>query len=280
MVVTDSLPKIIKKTMNQHSKMTKATINSVIIGLIIVSFPMTLNAQLFNENELYLKVSVIIGKYYNGSGGKGYWSKDYVDSIGRVIKKESYHKGQLMSRDSKVYDKNNNIIFDIQTFDYNNPERVDTFRYEYKYEDKRIIYQYRKLSDNDSTIIEEIDNQGDTLLKYQEKAFYYRPKTNLTDVFETHYTLRFRNDQLISKEKFNKKENSTEIEKYQYYENGRLKRRIIERIPQPEHQSFYVGGPGSDDEYYKYKLDEMGRIKVFYRIVNGKKFKIAEYRYE
>jgi hypothetical protein len=265
--------------MNQHFKIIKATINSLIIGLLIVLFPITLKAQLFEENELYPKVSVIIGKYHNGSGGKGYWSKEYVDSIGRVIIKESYRKGQLMSRKNIVYDKNNNILFDIQTFDYNNPERVDTFRYEYKYEDKRIVFQYRKLSDNDSTVIKVIVNQGDTLFKYQENAFYYRPKTNVTDVFETNYTLRYRNDQLISKEKFSNVENTTEIEKYEYYEYGRLKRRLIVRIPQPEYESFYVGGPGSDDEYYKYKLDAVGRIKVHYRIVNGKKFKIAVYRY-
>jgi hypothetical protein len=260
--------------------MTKATFNTLIIRLIIILFPITLNAQLFNENELYPNISVIIEKSYSGSGGGGYWSKEYVDSIGRVIKKESYHKRQLMLRRNLVYDKNNNIIFDIQTSDFNNSGRVDTFQYEYKYADKRIVYQYRKLSDYDSTVIEAIVNQGDTLLKYQEQAFYYRPKTNVTDVFQTYYTLRFKNDQLISKETFNKEENSTEIEKYEYYKNGLLKRRLIERIPQPEHEPVYVGGPGSDDEYYKYKLDAVGRIKVYYLIVNKKKFKIAEYRYE
>ncbi len=260
--------------------MRKATFNSLIIGLILLWFPLTLKAQLFETNELYLNTKVIKGKYYNGTGGGGYWSLDYVDSIGRIIITESYHKKQLMSGQNIVYDKNNNEIFNIQTFDYNNPGRVDTVRYEYNYADNRIIYQFRKLSEYDSTVTVLIENQGDTLLKYQEQAFYYRPKTNVTDAFETHYTLRFKNDQLINKEKFNKEANSTEIEKYEYYENGLLKRRLIERIPQPGNESVYIGGPGSDDEYYKYKLDAVGRIKVYYRIVNGKKFKIAGYRYE
>ena len=54
-------------------------------------------------------------------------------------------------------------------------------------------------------------------------------------------------------------------------DNGRLKRRVIKRIPNSELKGFYTGGPGSDDEYYKYKFDSNGRITKFYRIVNGKR---------
>jgi hypothetical protein len=238
------------------------------------------NAQLLETKELYPNIKMIKGKYHNGSGGGGYWSLDYVDSIGRVINKESYYKKQLMSRNKIVYDDNNNKIFDIQTFNYNNPERVDTFRYAYKYADNRIIYQFRKFSENDSTVIELVENQGDTLLKYQEQAFYYRPKTKEIDVFKTVYTLRYRSGLLISKEKYDNENNSTELLKYEYFGDGRLKRRLIERNPEPEMKPVYTGGPGSDDEFYKYTLDSEGRIKVFYRIINGKRYKIAVYNYE
>jgi len=260
--------------------MTKAIFNLMITGLIIFWFPLSLKAQLFETNELYPNIKMIKGKYYNGTGGGGYWSLDYVDSIGRVISKESYHKKQLMSRKKIVYDDNNNKIFDIQTFDYNNPERVDTFKYAYKYADNRIIYQFRKLSENDSTVLKLIENQGDTLLKYQEEAFYFRPKSKTTDVYVTFYTLRYRDNYLISKEIFDEDKNTTEVYKFEYYNNGRLKRRLIERIPKPEQKSFYVGGPGSDDESYKYKLDSQGRILKYFKIINGKKFKIAIYKYE
>ena len=266
--------------MKQHSKITKAAFNLLITGLIILWVPLTLKAQLFETNELYSNTKVIKGKYYNGTGGGGYWSLDYVDSTGRIISSESFHNKQLMSRQKFVYDENNNKIFDIQTFDYNNPGRVDTFRFEYKYADNRIIYQFRKLSENDSTVTELIENQGDTLLKYQEQAFYYRPKTKKTDVFKTVYTLSYRNGLLISKEKYDQQNNATELLKYEYFGNGRLKRRLIERIPEPKIKDVYLGGPGSDDEFYKYKLDSEGRIIVFYRIINGKKYKIAVYSYE
>jgi len=185
-----------------------------------------------------------------------------------------------MSRNEIIYDDYNNKIFDIQTFDFNNPERIDTNRFEYKYANNRIIYQFRKLSVNDSTVIKLTENQGDTILKYQEQTFYYRPRTKKTDVYETVYTLKYKDGLLISRDEFDKEQNSTKIKKYEYFENGRLKRRLIERIPELEEESVYVGGPGSDDEFYEYKIDSEGRIKVFYRIINEKKFKIAEYSYE
>ncbi|WP_209333007.1 hypothetical protein [Lunatimonas salinarum] len=260
--------------------MRKIFLDLAVIVFLIMMTPSAINAQLLKTNELYPNTNMIKGKYYSGTGGGRYWSLEYVDSLGRIISKESYHKKQLMSRNKIVYDANNNKIFDIQTFDFNNPDRIDTNRFEYKYADNRIIYQFRKLSENDSTVMKMIENQGDTLLTYQEQAFYYRPKTNKTDVYETVYTLKYKDGLLISREEFDKEQNSTEIKKYEYFENGRLKRRLIERIPELEEKSVYVGGPGSDDEFYEYKLDSEGRIKVFYRIINEKKFKIAEYSYE
>jgi len=272
------LAKIIR-TMNQSDKLSAKVLCQLLTGLIILLIPLTSKAQLFEDVELFPQTSIIKGKYYSGSGGGGYWSLDYVDSIGRVVVKESYHKKELMSRRKIEYDNHNNKVFDIQTFDFNNSERIDTFRYEYKYDNNRIVYQYRKLSSNDSTVIELVENIGDSVLIYQEKAFYFRPKTGKTDVFEKIYTLKYRNKLLTSNEIYSKEKNSKEIKTYDYYDNGRLKRRIIERIPKPEQKSFYVGGPGSDNEYYKYTFDSNGRIKKFYRIIEGKKFKIAVYKY-
>ncbi|HRO08461.1 MAG TPA: hypothetical protein PK047_06300 [Saprospiraceae bacterium] len=266
--------------MNQFDNMRKLILDFVKIGLIILMTPISIRAQLFETNELYPNINVKKGKYFNGSGGGGYWSLEYVDSIGRIISKESYRKKKLMSRQKIVLDDNNNTIYDIHTFDFNNPDRVDTFRYEYKYSNNRIIYQFSQLSENDSTVIKLIENQGDTLLKYQEQAFHYRPKTKMTDIYETVYTLKYQNGQLIREEAFDKEQNSTEIKNYEYYDNGRLKRRRIERIPKLKDEPVYLGGPGSDNELYKYKLDSEGRIKTLYRIINGKKYKIAVYSYK
>ncbi len=138
------LAKIIK-TMNQHDKFSAKVFYQLLTGLIILLIPLTSKAQLFEDVELFPQTNIIKGKYYSGSGGCGYWSLDYVDSIGRIVIKESYHKKQLMLK--------------------------------------------------------------------------------------------------------------------------------------PEQKSFYLGGPGSDDEYYKYTFDPNGRIKKFYRIIEGKKFKIAVYKY-
>ena len=252
----------------------------VIIGFIILMIPTTIRAQLFVENELMPNTVTIKGKYFNGSGGGGYWSLDYLDSLGRVIKKESYHKKQLMARQTIEYDNHNNKLFEIQTFDFNNPERIDTFRYEYKYSENRIIYQNRKLTVNDSSVTELIKNEGDSIFVYKEMNYRYRPKTRKSDVYETVYTLTFRKNLLAINEILDKQTNSKEIRTYEYFDNGRLKRRVIKRIPEPEIKGLYTGGPGGDDEYYKYKIDTKDRIKRFYRIINGKSYKIAVYTYD
>lgn len=253
--------------------------HKVIIGLIILLIPTTIRAQLFVYNKLMPNTVTIKGKYFNGTGGGRYWSLDYLDSLGREIAKESYHKNQLMARQIIEYDNHNNILFEIQTFDFNNPERIDTFRYEYKYSGNRIIFQYRKLTVNDSTITELIKNEGDSILVYKEMNYYYRPKTRKSDVYETIYTLTFRKNLLARNEILDKQNNSKEIRTYEYFDDGRLKRRVIKRIPESKIKGVYTGGPGSDDEYYKYKIDTKDRIKRFYRIINGKSYKIAVYRY-
>ena len=242
--------------------------------------PTMIRAQLFVDNELIPNTVIIKGKYFNGSGGGGYWSLDYLDSLGRVTVKESYHNKQLMSRQNIEYDNHNNKLFEIQTFDFNNPERTDTFRYEYKYSGNRIIYQYRKLTVNDSTVTELIKNEGDSVFVYKEMNYYYRPKTRKSDVYETIYTLTFSKNLLAGKEILDKQNNSKEITTYEYFDNGRLIRRAITRIPEPEIKSLYTGGPGCDDEYYKYKIDSKDRVRRFYRIINGKSYKIAVYTYD
>ena len=75
-IIAANVSKNYKKTMNRHSKMTKTTFNLLITGLIIFWFPLTLKAQLFETNELYPNIKMIKGKYYNGTGGGGYWSLD------------------------------------------------------------------------------------------------------------------------------------------------------------------------------------------------------------
>jgi len=260
--------------------MTISLKNQLIIGLIILMIPTTIKAQLFEVNELYPNVTTIKGKYFSGSGGGGYWSLDYLDSIGRKLIKESYRKKQLLARQKIEYDSHNNKLFEIQTFDFNNPERIDTNKYEYKYSSNRIVYQYRKLTINDSTVTELIKNKGDSILVYREMAYYYRPNTGKSDVYETIYTLTYRNNHLIRNEILEKANNSKEIKTYEYFDNGRLKRRVIKRIPEPKLQVVYTGGPGRDDEYYKYKFDTKDRIKKFYRIINGKSYKIAVYSYD
>ena len=91
--------------------------------------------------------------------------------------------------------------------------------------------------------------------------------------------MTYKNGLLIHSEIFDVNRNSKEITYFEYYYDGKLKRRKIEREPEPEVKGTYVGGPGNDDMHYEYKLDKSGRIKTLYYIIEKKKYKIATYQY-
>jgi hypothetical protein len=71
---------------------------------------------------------------------------------------------------------------------------------------------------------------------------------------------------------------SREVTDYEYYSNGKLKRRIIQRTPALK-GAVYTGAPGSDDQSYKYTYDPTGRVKNLYTIVNDKTYKLAHHNY-
>ena len=253
----------------------------IITILTVLLFASKTNAQLFVKHEFYPCITTVKGKYYNGTGGGGYWSIAKLDILGRTIENESYRKNRLLARYNYVYNSNNDQLYYIVTFDFNNPYRIDTIsNYEYKYQENRIIYQKdTRRNLRDSTVIQLIENKDDTIFVYQHKSYYFRPKTNTIDVFERRYTLKYQNNLLVLSEEFDLNENSKETTHFEYFPNGMLKRRKIEREPEPEFKGYYVGGPGGDDEFYKYKFDKSGRVKTFYRIIGKKKYKIATYEY-
>jgi hypothetical protein len=253
----------------------------IVTILTVLFFTNNANAQLFEKQEFYPNIKTVKGKYYSGSGGGGYWSFSKLDNLGRIIEQDSYRKKELRRRYNYAYNSNNDKLYYVVTFDINNPNRLDTIsNYEYKYQGDKIVYQKdTHRNHRDSTVIQLIESKGDTILIYQHKSYYFRPKTNTIDIFEQRYTLKYQNDLLVMSEKIDLNRNEKEITYFEYYSNGRLKRRKIEREPEPELKGFYVGGPGSDDEFYEYKFDKSGRIKTFYRIIGKKKYKIATYEY-
>jgi hypothetical protein len=228
------------------------------------------NAQLFHEKEFYPNVKTIKRKSYNGSGGGGYWTIAKLDTLGRTIEKESYRKNTLLARDNYVYNFNNDQLYHIATYNINYPSRTnDTIsNYKYRYEGNRIVYQ-KVVYRNGSTVIQLVENKDDTVLIYQQKRHDYIQR----------YILKYQNSLLVLFEEFDLDENSKTTTHFEYFSNGLLKRRKIEREPEPKLKMHYTGGPGSDDESYEYKFDKSGRVKTFYRIIEKKKYKIATYKY-
>lgn len=238
-----------------------------------------INAQLFVTHEIYPGITTIKMKSYNGTGGGGYWSIAKLDTLGRTIEREGYRKSELLTRSNYVYNSNNDQLHFIVSFDINHPNQIDTIsNYEYKYQGNRIVYQKNtNRNRRDSIVTQLIENKGDTILIYRNRTYYFRPKTNTTDIYERIYTLKYQNGLLVHSEKFDFDRNEKEITYFEYYPNGKLKHRIIER--EPEFEVLYTGGPGSDDEFYEYKFDKSGRVKTFYRVIGRKKYKIATYKY-
>ena len=246
-------------------------------------------AQLFDNIELYPNVNQITGKYFNGSGGRGYWTLQKVDSIGRIYVTENHFKNKLMSRERIEYDFENNKTAIIQDYDINNPGRIDTFSYKYRYLQHRITYQNCSIYKNDSTEFFLIDNIGDSIYVYKEISYSISPGKGKINRYQRKHYLTYRNGTLIKIERIEEYnilnidiqggDNSKEITLFEYYPNRRLKRKTIIREPQPTDEPIYVGGPGGDDIFYKYKLDRRGRITRYYEIIKGHKFKLATYRY-
>ena len=87
-------------------------------------------------------------------------------------------------------------------------------------------------------------------------------------------------NQVIYKREFDIQDTTIEITTYEYNTNGLLSRRRINRTPEPEHEIIYVGGPGGDDMSYEYTYYRNGLTKKMYGIIEGGKYKLAEYRYK
>jgi hypothetical protein len=253
-----------------------------IIYSIFVTFLLTnqVVAQLFEPHEFCPGAEIIKVKYYNGTGGDGYWSLIKLDSLGRKVEMERYRGRKLLEREYYVYNVNNDLLFQKRLVDINGTEHLDTTSYEYSYKENRIVYQKRIDSNKDSAVFMLVNNVGDSVLTYHQKEYHFLTKTNTTKVLESRHTLKYRDDLLVQEEIVDQND-STKIAKYfEYFPDGRLKRRRIDRVPNTKYVTTYSGGPGSDDEFYKYEFDKFGRIKSFYRIIGTNTFKIASYRYK
>lgn len=245
--------------------------------LVILFYALTLKAQLFQKKEFYPGLKKIIGKYYNGSGGRGWWSLQKMDSLGRVIEYNSYRKRKLMGKTFYQYNKNNDILYKVSAFDINRPDVVDSSKYQYKYANGRIVFQKQIFANGDFNLFKLIKQQ-DSVFTYQNISCNYRPYKKQYHISERRVILTYNKNKLIDKEEVSTDSSKTTTYRA-YYSNRQLKHRLIEHAPEEKIKGVYLGSPGSDDEYYKYKYDGKGRVKIFYRIIGNKKYKIVDYQY-
>ena len=254
----------------------------IIILLLTLVLWSKANGQLFEHKELYPGIATIKSKYFNGSDKRRYSSKSKPDIFGRIVEKKSFRKNQLLATYKYVYNDHHDQLYYMVSDDINHPGQEDTIiSYEYKYQSDRIIYQ-KSVGRNkqDSAVVKLIENKRDTILIYQLNNYYFREKSGTKDTLIEMKSLYYHNNLLIKLEEVDLNRNSKTTTQYEYFPNGLLKRRKIVREPEPELKGHYVGGPGSDDEFYKYKFAKSGRIRTFYKIVGDETYKIATYKYK
>ncbi len=235
------------------------------------------HAQLFAVKNFYMHSGTVKSKFYNGSG-KGYWRLEKLDTLGRVVIEENYRKNVLLDRMFNTYNGRNDKVKIIYAYSINNPNRVDSVLYDYKYDGDFIIAQ-KQINRNDTTTISLTERQGDSVLTYLERSTRFNK--SIANAIST-------NRRIIATTKagrmdtfriVNDNDRSTETKIYEYYPDGKLKRRTVKRDPEIK-DVIYTGSPGSDDMGFIYKFDSKGRVKEDYVVVDGKTFKRVAYVYK
>jgi hypothetical protein len=221
-------------------------------------------------------------KEFSGTGGRGYWNLKYYDQKGRMILQEKYRKRILMSRNAYEYNVQNDEVLSVSLYDINYPGKVDTISvetYEYDESGQAIL--------NKSTIGKTVITTRKTasslpnMSEYHVISEHYWQEKDIITYDTTTFHVILNNKNFIEKKiRRNRVSGEKEITDFEYFDNGKLKRTKVTRIPVPEYPVVYTGGPRGDDMSYKYKYNKKGRVKKLYTIVEGKKYKLEEYTYK
>ena len=253
---------------------------TVLMGLVLTGVSLQAEAQLFEKLRLYPNVALIKSKIYDSSGKSRFWSIERLDSLGRLTEKEDYYKKTLLSKAKLTYDSRNNKLLDIRTYSISDSNHVDTIRYDYEYTKDGISYPKQvRSSRKDSIVVTLVDNIGDTTFIYQ--SVHYNPKTKPDSIccYKEMRFLTFRDGLLVKDKRLDLQDKSEETTSYEYFTNGKLKRRVIEREPKSKFDGIYIGGPGSNDMSFDYVLDKAGRPTKSYTTTRGKRYKQVTYKY-
>ena len=243
--------------------------------LTIIFFALISKGQILYEKNFSPGINSIEAKY----GENGFRNFEKLDSLGRTIERSSFRKKKLLEKTIYRYNNKNDIIRSIVTYNVNRPNKIDTTNYEYLYIKNYIEFEKCISPNKDSIIYKLIKNEGDSILTYQKISYYYSPNKKIHTHNDETYILSYQNNLLIKKE-FIDHNNNKEINNFEYYPNGKLKHRIVKRIPEPDSKVVVAGAPYSDNQFYKYTYDSSGRVKKYYTVIDNRTYKLATYKYK
>ncbi len=245
----------------------------IVAGLIISS--LSLNAQVLKSAEVYPPNMYIKTRTFNGIG-KGYWSLEKTDSLGRIVEEASYRKKEMTGKSLFVYNSHNDVVQRKFVYDINHPNQLETWDYRYTYDQHKIIKEEWMTGGRIQQ--KKLIAATDSVLMYEDKLYVDSTLSEERSAAARQFKLTFDNGLLISKEEKNAN-GEIQFTRYEYFPNRLLKRRVITRDPIPTTKMIYTGAPGSDDQSWFYEFDKEGRVKRMFTVVEGKTYKMAEYNY-
>ncbi len=244
---------------------------SSIIALLILNFSYAQKSEvkLLKDYDFYIEKNLEMGNW---------WTKNFLDD-GLITMQETYLGNELRSRMEFKYDKRKNLIKKIQTFDVSDVNENDTLNIILTYKDSLLIC---KEYDNGMTemysdftkfgkprLLERVEDLDFKFWPYKE-TYIYDNEGNISksQVFET-YTL---NDSIV---------NQIETTHYEYDGFQNIIKIFREYEPRREFPIIITGGPYLfENEYFKYKYNEVGLWTKKFKIVEGKEYLIAKRIYK
>ena len=227
---------------------------------------MTSQGQSFDvENDRIKDISVLTIKVFNGCcSKKGYKAKYYFNEKGQAIKSTKFFRLKKLAEYEYQYDSLGNLTHEIQTFDINNKNRIDTNLITYSFDSQnRIIKKVIKINSelfwtktyskfnefNKPKLILSYSHKNDTskkLIEYNDKGFLVKTQIIKNDSIET-------------------------LEIIDYNDKGDISYSSIPSIKKEENKNLaiYVGGSRhSSEEKYHYEYDRNDRWTKKYLIDN------------
>ena len=247
------------------------------ITLLLILLFNQVYSQELNDNVEKLKIykTVSVKSYGN-------WTSVFELENGFIVNQKNLSKKITTLIKKNIYDRNNNIIYEISSYDINNGNKIDTissYKYEYDELNRMILKKAQfgmieKFSDfsefSKPKLIERLNENEEAFdLEPFKEILEYDSIGNL--VKETKF------DNIYPEENNTIKKISIETNRFKYDDYGNITEIKREFTPKIKFPIEVLGGfPLYEHEKFEYKYNKNGLWVKKYLLVEGKKYLIKK----